>query len=318
MVAKVEQLTQSPKRLDTVVSDVNLTAFFRSVRTPPPAKLGSYHCNNRVYSIGHGRWLSPDQAKSPYWNLFDYVLQHSIAIADPTGLGITVRVSTRHASGETEDSVEQVADAVSHGSASHPCHVYSIMWNQYTLCMATNPGGNCCIERLEIYGHCDSGIGGGAGAQRLVPEIDPQTGRPTGQAQWYQDCTKFPLECKIGIQNLLCSNATIVNNQCFGLKVHWETPCDANRQWIELLEAKGGIYKGYTNVVRYKWWTDSNGTKRYKVFSDAQKDPGRWGDVKVEAGDDWAKIQDRNKSKVEEVYEKYGSDPDKTKREAKK
>ncbi|MCC6149493.1 MAG: hypothetical protein IT461_04515, partial [Planctomycetes bacterium] len=29
-------------------------------------KLGNYHCNNRVYSIGHGRWLSPDQAASPF------------------------------------------------------------------------------------------------------------------------------------------------------------------------------------------------------------------------------------------------------------
>ena len=49
-------------------------------------KLGSYHCNNRIYSIGHGRWLSSDQAKSPAWNLFDYARCNSLLFTDPTGL----------------------------------------------------------------------------------------------------------------------------------------------------------------------------------------------------------------------------------------
>jgi RHS repeat-associated protein len=49
-------------------------------------KLGNYHCNNRVYSIGHGRWLSPDQAANPYNNLFDYVANCPVQLNDPLGL----------------------------------------------------------------------------------------------------------------------------------------------------------------------------------------------------------------------------------------
>ena len=49
-------------------------------------KLGNYHCNNRIYSISHGRWLSPDQASSPAWNLFRYAGNNSVQKTDPTGL----------------------------------------------------------------------------------------------------------------------------------------------------------------------------------------------------------------------------------------
>ncbi|GIK53798.1 MAG: hypothetical protein BroJett014_27710 [Planctomycetota bacterium] len=49
-------------------------------------KLGNYHCNNRVYSIGHGRWLSPDQAASPFFNLFDYTGHRPTNRSDPSGL----------------------------------------------------------------------------------------------------------------------------------------------------------------------------------------------------------------------------------------
>ncbi len=49
-------------------------------------KLGNYHCNNRVYSISHGRWLSPDQAANPAYNLFDYVYTSPLFATDPLGL----------------------------------------------------------------------------------------------------------------------------------------------------------------------------------------------------------------------------------------
>lgn len=49
-------------------------------------KLGNYHCNNRVYSISHGRWLSPDQAASPFFNLFRYVNGRPVKATDPSGL----------------------------------------------------------------------------------------------------------------------------------------------------------------------------------------------------------------------------------------
>jgi len=52
-------------------------------------KLGNYHCNNRVYSIQAGRWLSPDQARSPYWNLNGYVLRQ-MQVSDPTGLKVVI------------------------------------------------------------------------------------------------------------------------------------------------------------------------------------------------------------------------------------
>ena len=42
------------------------------------------------YDIKHGRWISPDQARDPYWNLFDYVMGAATSKIDGTGLGITV------------------------------------------------------------------------------------------------------------------------------------------------------------------------------------------------------------------------------------
>lgn len=65
------------------------SVFWRTLFTRHPhssAKLGNYHCNNRVYSIQAGRWLSPDQAKSPSWNLFGYASNQSVFLTDPTGL----------------------------------------------------------------------------------------------------------------------------------------------------------------------------------------------------------------------------------------
>ncbi len=52
-------------------------------------KLGNYHCNNRVYSIGHGRWLTPDQASRPSWHLLGYA-RNSLQFTDPAGLSITI------------------------------------------------------------------------------------------------------------------------------------------------------------------------------------------------------------------------------------
>lgn len=49
-------------------------------------KLGNYHCNNRVYSIGAGRWLSPDQAARPFWNRFEYAAARPVQFVDPSGL----------------------------------------------------------------------------------------------------------------------------------------------------------------------------------------------------------------------------------------
>ncbi len=65
------------------------SVFWRTLFTRHPhssAKLGNYHCNNRVYSIGTGRWLSPDQAASPFFNLFEYCNSNGLQMSDPTGL----------------------------------------------------------------------------------------------------------------------------------------------------------------------------------------------------------------------------------------
>ncbi|MBP9892933.1 MAG: hypothetical protein KBG84_13600, partial [Planctomycetes bacterium] len=49
-------------------------------------KLGQYHCNNRRYDIRSGRWISPDQAASPFHNLFGYATVRVLQQSDPTGL----------------------------------------------------------------------------------------------------------------------------------------------------------------------------------------------------------------------------------------
>lgn len=53
-------------------------------------KLGQYHCNNRQYDIKQGRWISPDQAARPWFDLFDYAECQRIQRMDPTGLEISV------------------------------------------------------------------------------------------------------------------------------------------------------------------------------------------------------------------------------------
>lgn len=49
-------------------------------------KLGQYHCNHRRYDIKQGRWISPDQASSPWFGLFDYCGGRYLAVTDPIGL----------------------------------------------------------------------------------------------------------------------------------------------------------------------------------------------------------------------------------------
>jgi RHS repeat-associated protein len=53
-------------------------------------KLGQYHCNHRRYDIRSGRWISPDQASTPWFDLFDYCGGRQLKITDPNGLKIAV------------------------------------------------------------------------------------------------------------------------------------------------------------------------------------------------------------------------------------
>ena len=88
-------------------------------------KLGNYHGNNRVYSIGHGRWLSPDQAASPFFNLFDYVRFRITQAADATGLAIVIEKNNEPAGDPTSsaDFCEEweACDAVIDGKVVKGC-----------------------------------------------------------------------------------------------------------------------------------------------------------------------------------------------------
>lgn len=77
-------------------------------------KLGNYHCNNRVYSIQAGRWLSPDQAARPGWNLNCYAFGNPIVRTDPTGL-LLISIMGTGQDEHTDDTIFNKSLVKEHG-----------------------------------------------------------------------------------------------------------------------------------------------------------------------------------------------------------
>ncbi|GIK53795.1 MAG: hypothetical protein BroJett014_27680 [Planctomycetota bacterium] len=112
-------------------------------------KLGNYHCNNRIYSIGHGRWLSPDQAASPFFNLYGYVGNAALQFTDPTGLYPESNKCVIVISLSTDRS--KVGDMFVYNKDGEPCYYAPVRGDGQT----TKDGKN--IGQLEENGDTPTG-----------------------------------------------------------------------------------------------------------------------------------------------------------------
>ena len=106
-------------------------------------KLGNYHCNNRIYSIGHGRWLSPDQAANPSFNLYDYCKQQPIKLSDPAGLQ-SFHMETKCGTLAVDLDTKFLEEASAH-SLRYAKELIGLQINGVFL-----PNGSCCCWQWDI------------------------------------------------------------------------------------------------------------------------------------------------------------------------
>lgn len=223
---------------------------FGLLRPRAPNKLGQYYCNNRHYDINQGRWISPDQASSPFYDLFDYVSAAIVQRTDSSGLGITVKVASLNDPklnpDFSDDAVEKAAIKLAGGNASRsPTQFFNIIYSAWLQCIASGKSaGECCVDKIVRYGHSSAGFGGGHGSV-LGASADPVTGVVTTEERpWgYLSTSQATF-----LQRIMCKDASIVNWTCYGLDIGWDSWADPFYGLIELLLYSGGEYHGFQSM----------------------------------------------------------------------